>query len=136
LTSYSYASPLNGTSLRATETRTQLNTFARVLDSALCVPGTTIRFGADVLLNLIPGVRVRTSKWVSTSRSVRFRWSAGLAMCSFARTCATWRCCVTISTEPIRGRTAFRDDTTQEEGRVLLLPLYPSQDSAVQKALR
>ena len=37
----------------------------RVLDSAVRVPGTNIRFGADALLNLIPGVGVLTSKGMS-----------------------------------------------------------------------
>jgi hypothetical protein len=65
VTSYSYASPLSGTSFRATETRTRLDTLARFLDSAICVPGTNIRFGADALLNLIPGVGTLTSKGMS-----------------------------------------------------------------------
>jgi hypothetical protein len=65
VTSYLYASPLDGTSLRATETRVRLNTLARFLDSAVRVPGTNIRFGADALLNLIPGVGTLTSKGMS-----------------------------------------------------------------------
>jgi hypothetical protein len=65
VTSYSYASPLNGTSFRAIETRARLDTLARFLDSAVRVPGTNIRFGADALLNLIPGVGTLTSKGMS-----------------------------------------------------------------------
>jgi hypothetical protein len=65
MTSYSYASPLNGTSFPATETRARLDTLARFLDSAVRVPGTNIRFGADALLNLIPGVGTLTSKGMS-----------------------------------------------------------------------
>ena len=65
MTSYSYASPLNGTSSRASETRVRLDTLARFLDSAVRVPGTNIRFGADALLNLIPGVGMLTSKGMS-----------------------------------------------------------------------
>ena len=65
MTSYSYASPLNGTSFRATETRVRLDTLARFLDSAVRVPGTNIRFGADALLNLIPGIGTLTSKGMS-----------------------------------------------------------------------
>jgi hypothetical protein len=41
---------------------------------------------------------------------------------------------VITSTVSIRGRIPSRDDTAQQEGQVLLLPLYPSQNSAVQKA--
>ena len=52
VTSYSYTSPLNGTSFRAT----------RFLDSAASVPGTNMRFGTDALLNLIPGVGTLTFK--------------------------------------------------------------------------
>ncbi len=65
MTSYSYTSPLNGASFRATETRARLDTLARFLDSAVRVPGTKIRFGADALLNLIPGVGTLTSKGMS-----------------------------------------------------------------------
>ena len=61
----SYAFPLANTSLRAGETRARLDTLARVLDSAIRVPGTNIRFGADALLNLIPGVGTLTSKGMS-----------------------------------------------------------------------
>ena len=65
MTSYSYTSPLNGASFRATETRARLDTLARFLDSAVRVPGTKIGFGADALLNLIPGVGTLTSKGMS-----------------------------------------------------------------------
>ncbi|MBI1181029.1 MAG: DUF4112 domain-containing protein [Alphaproteobacteria bacterium] len=37
-------------------TLARLEALARFLDSALCVPGTSIRLGADVLLDLLPGV--------------------------------------------------------------------------------
>jgi hypothetical protein len=65
VTSYSYALPLNDTSFRASGTRTRLDALARFLDSAIRVPGTNIRFGADALLNLIPGVGTLTSKGMS-----------------------------------------------------------------------
>jgi hypothetical protein len=43
----------------------RIETLARFLDSAVRVPGTNIRFGADALLNLIPGVGTLTSKGMS-----------------------------------------------------------------------
>lgn len=45
--------------------RARLDGLARFLDSAVRVPGTSIRFGADALLNLIPGVETLTSKGMS-----------------------------------------------------------------------
>ena len=65
VTSYSYYLPFTDTSLRAAETRARLDALARFLDSAVRVPGTNIRFGADALLNLIPGVGTLTSKGMS-----------------------------------------------------------------------
>jgi hypothetical protein len=65
VTSYSYASSLNDASSRAHETRARLDALARLLDSAVRVPGTRIRFGADAILNLIPGVGTLTSKGMS-----------------------------------------------------------------------
>ena len=65
VTSYSYTSSLNGTSLHAGESRARLDALARFLDSAVRVPGTNIRFGADALLNLIPGIGTLTSKGMS-----------------------------------------------------------------------
>jgi len=59
VTVYSYVSSYHHASSRANETR------ARFLDSAVRVPGTNIRFGADALLNLIPGVGTLTSKGMS-----------------------------------------------------------------------
>lgn len=65
VTSYSYTSSFTDTSLRAAETRGRLDALARLLDSAVRVPGTNVRFGADALLNLIPGVGILTSKGMS-----------------------------------------------------------------------
>jgi hypothetical protein len=58
----SYAFPLADASFRASGTRARLDSLARFLDSAIRVPGTNVRFGADALLNLIPGVGILTSK--------------------------------------------------------------------------
>ncbi|QRM33709.1 DUF4112 domain-containing protein [Microvirga sp. VF16] len=65
MTSYLHVSSLNDTSFRASETRARLDTLARFLDSAIRVPGTNIRLGADALLNLVPGVGTLTSKGMS-----------------------------------------------------------------------
>jgi Domain of unknown function (DUF4112) len=65
VTSYSYVSSHYKATSRANETRARLDTLARFLDSAVRVPGTNIRFGADALLNLIPGVGTLTSKGMS-----------------------------------------------------------------------
>ena len=65
VTSYLYTSSFTDTSLRAAEARARLDALARLLDSAVRVPGINIRFGADALLNLIPGVGMLTSKGMS-----------------------------------------------------------------------
>ena len=65
VTSYSYASPVNDSSFGVSETRERLNALARFLDSAIRVPGTNVRFGADALLNLISGIGTLTSKGMS-----------------------------------------------------------------------
>lgn len=64
-TSYVCTSSLHDVSLQAEETRARLDALARLLDSAVRIPGTNIRFGADALLNLIPGVGTLTSKGMS-----------------------------------------------------------------------
>jgi hypothetical protein len=65
VTSYTCTSTFSDASLCADETRARLDALARLLDSAVRVPGTNIRFGADALLNLIPGVGTLTSKGMS-----------------------------------------------------------------------
>ncbi|WP_063988306.1 DUF4112 domain-containing protein [Methylorubrum populi] len=47
------------------DARERLDALARLLDSAVRVPGTNVRVGADALLNLIPGVGTLTSKGLS-----------------------------------------------------------------------
>lgn len=65
VTSYSYASPVNDTSFRASETRVRVDALTRFLDSAIRVPGTNVRLRADALLNLFPGIGTLTSKGLS-----------------------------------------------------------------------
>jgi hypothetical protein len=65
VTSYSYVTSPIDAPLRAAETRARLDTLARFLDSAVRVPGTNIRVGADAFLNVIPGVGTLTSKGMS-----------------------------------------------------------------------
>jgi hypothetical protein len=62
VTSYSSISTFSGTSRRADETRARVDALTRFLDSAVRVPGTNIHFGADAILNLIPGIGTLTSK--------------------------------------------------------------------------
>jgi hypothetical protein len=45
--------------------RDRLAALARMLDSAVRIPGTGIRVGADAVLNLIPGVGTAVSKGLS-----------------------------------------------------------------------
>ncbi len=45
--------------------RARLEAIARLLDSKWRVPGTGIRFGADAVLNLVPGVGLVAAKGVS-----------------------------------------------------------------------
>lgn len=52
-----------GTDIAAT--RARLEALARLLDSSLVVPGTSIRFGADAALNLVPGVGLLVAKGMS-----------------------------------------------------------------------
>ncbi len=45
--------------------RARLEALARTLDSSIRIPGTSIRFGADAALNLIPGLGTLTAKAIS-----------------------------------------------------------------------
>ncbi len=56
---------LPGRAGREEGARARLEAIARVLDSKWRVPGTGIRFGADAVLNLLPGVGLLASKGVS-----------------------------------------------------------------------
>lgn len=49
-----------------TDTIERLDALAHVLDSAVRVPGTNFRVGADALLNLVPGVGTLVAKGLSS----------------------------------------------------------------------
>lgn len=55
---------------RAAETtdaaRARLAALARFLDSAVRIPGTSVRIGADTLLNVVPGVGPLVAKGISS----------------------------------------------------------------------
>ncbi len=54
-----------GNDLRIEGARRRLEAIARILDSRWRIPGTGIRFGADPVLNLIPGIGLLASKGIS-----------------------------------------------------------------------
>ncbi|WP_203074838.1 DUF4112 domain-containing protein [Falsiroseomonas ponticola] len=56
---------LSGTDPRHDAALTRLDRLAWLLDSALRIPGTPIRFGADAAANLLPGIGPLVSKGVS-----------------------------------------------------------------------
>ncbi len=59
------AAPPRGRADREEGARARLEAIARLLDSKWRVPGTGIRFGADAVLNLLPGVGLLAAKGVS-----------------------------------------------------------------------
>ena len=59
------AAPLPGRAGSEEGARARLEAIARLLDSRWRVPGTNIRFGADAVLNLLPGVGLLAAKGVS-----------------------------------------------------------------------
>lgn len=61
--SFSAFNSIHGSSDQRVESeRRRLNALARLLDSAVRVPGTDIRVGLDAVLNLIPGIGTLTAK--------------------------------------------------------------------------
>jgi hypothetical protein len=104
------------------EARARLEALAHTLDSAMRIPGTSIRIGADAALNLIPGIGTLAAKAVSgyliwearrlgvptgrllrmvgnvasTRQSVRCPCWAGSATCSGAPMPRTLPYCATI----------------------------------------
>jgi hypothetical protein len=59
------AAPSGRAAGREEGARARLEVIARLLDSRWRVPGTGIRFGADAVLNLLPGVGLLAAKGVS-----------------------------------------------------------------------
>jgi hypothetical protein len=59
------AAPPGGRARREEGARARLEAIARLLDSRWRVPGTSVRFGADAVLNLVPGVGLLAAKGVS-----------------------------------------------------------------------
>ncbi len=55
----------NFTSADEAATRQRLEALARLLDTAFRVPGTSVRIGADALLNVIPGIGTLAAKGLS-----------------------------------------------------------------------
>lgn len=55
------------------ETLARLDALARLLDSAVRVPGTNVRVGADALLNLVPGVGTFVAKGLASYLIVEAR---------------------------------------------------------------
>ena len=53
--------------------RARLDALARFLDSAVRVPGTSVRIGADTLLNVIPGVGPLVAKAIASYLIVEAR---------------------------------------------------------------
>jgi Domain of unknown function (DUF4112) len=48
------------------ETRRRLEALARTLDTAFRIPGTSVRIGADAVLNLLPGIGTLAAKGLSS----------------------------------------------------------------------
>lgn len=59
------ADPVSGRPAESEAALARLDRLAWMLDSALRVPGTSIRFGADAASNLLPGIGPLVSKGVS-----------------------------------------------------------------------
>jgi hypothetical protein len=63
MTTLAFDSP---SSLSRRDTLAKLDALARLLDSAVRVPGTSVRVGADALLNLMPGVGTLVAKGLAS----------------------------------------------------------------------
>lgn len=60
--------PLSGglSAREIAETRARLTALSQALDSAVRIPGTSVRIGADAVLNLIPGIGTLAAKGLSS----------------------------------------------------------------------
>ncbi|MGY6251384.1 DUF4112 domain-containing protein [Bosea thiooxidans] len=63
MTTLAFDSP---SSLSRRDTLARLDALARLLDSAVRVPGTNVRVGADALLNLMPGIGTLVAKGLAS----------------------------------------------------------------------
>jgi len=89
-------------SARHDAARVRLDALARLMDSALRVPGTDIRFGADALLNLLPGA----GTLLTTGISAYLVWEAhqlGAPKSLMARMAANVAVDSVISVVPVVG---------------------------------
>ena len=60
-----YSNPAGSRADQSANVRARLEALARLLDSAVRIPGTNVRVGADAVLNLLPGVGTVTAKGLS-----------------------------------------------------------------------
>lgn len=102
VTSYASMPSHRGTLSRADETLVRLDAVLRFLDRAVRDPGTSIRFGADSLLNVIPSVGALATKGLSAY----LIWEArrlGVLMSSLLRMIGSVGLDVVISAVPVLG---------------------------------
>ena len=97
--------PLSDDAARHDQARERLDRLAWALDSAIRLPGTDIRLGADALLNLIPGIgNVATtalSAWL-----IREAWRLGASRRTLARMAGNVALDGLISSVPLAGSVA------------------------------
>ena len=97
--------PLSDDAARHDAARERLDRLAWALDSAIRLPGTDIRLGADALLNLIPGIgNVATtalSAWM-----IREAWRLGASRGTLARMAGNVAVDGLISSVPLAGSVA------------------------------
>lgn len=96
------AIPLLGRGLAAAERVARVERLARLLDSAVRIPGTGIRFGADAALNVIPGVGTAAT----TALSAWIIWEAhrlGVPRATLLRMAANVGVDAAVSAVPVLG---------------------------------